>query len=76
MGLISFEGAPPFDLELTREPSARGADGNVELTLTVGVDAQDELPLSLVMSLDHARSLYAQMTAAIRMAEVQAKSRS
>ena len=76
MGIISFAGDPPFELEVTQEPLARGVDGSVQMTLTVGVDLQDEFPISIWMSLAAAQSLYAKMNSAIRMAEVQAKGRS
>ena len=66
---------PPYDLWPTKEPTARGVNGDVEVTLTVDSDEPPHAAVEIQVMLDvaAARSLRAQLKGAIAMAEVQLK---
>ena len=72
---IRFAKPPPYDLWPTKEPTARGVDGDVEVTLTVDTDGSPPVAVDIqvVFELEMAKSLRAKLKSAITMAEIQLK---
>lgn len=66
---------PPYDLWPTKAPTARGVNGTVEVTLTVTDDGSPPaaVEIQVVLDVEMAASLRAQLKGAITMAEVQLK---
>jgi len=73
--MITFEGVPPFSLIPMRGPTARVAGKNVELTLYVS-DPRNVLgtvQIQMMMTIDDARQLSGQLTAAAISAEARVR---
>jgi hypothetical protein len=76
---ITFEGPPPHQMWTLQEPTARGEGGKVELSLLVDGDEIPEpdsgVQVLLVLTIEDAQQLHAQLDSAITMAKVQARQR-
>lgn len=69
MGTIVFEGGTPFDLETQQLPTATAQDGIVVLILPVflATAPQQTVEIRVMVQLEHAEQLWAQLDPAIRL---------
>jgi hypothetical protein len=72
MGTVTFEGEAPFELALQRLPTARAEGESVLVILPVFVpgEPQDTLDIRVMMAIQHAEQLFAQLQPALTMANV------
>jgi hypothetical protein len=75
MGAIVFEGSLPFELISQRAPKAVAEDGSVTLTLPVLVpDAPAKsVEIQIILTLQHAAELAAQLQPALQLAKAQSR---
>ena len=75
MGTIVFEGSKPFEIALQTEPTTTAEGGTVVVTLPVFAPGfpQQTADVRLLLSIQHAEYLAAQIQPVLVMARVNAK---
>jgi hypothetical protein len=70
MGSVVFEGQPPFELVSVRSPCATAEDGSITLTLPVFIPEAParSAEVQVILTLEHAAGLAAQLQSALAMA--------
>jgi hypothetical protein len=73
MGAVVFEGTLPFELISQRPPQAVAEDGSVTLMLPVFVPEApaQSIEIQVILTLEHAADLAAQLQPALVLAKIQ-----